>query len=269
MAQPATPLVPFVSGFVAAPAVWLLHLLAVYAVTGVVCARDASRRSVLNLDVVSFAVLLVTAVACVAIALSLARARRTGAAAGRSDAERFADALAIGLGLLSLVAVAWTASTALLVPACAGPGVEAAGPAPGAAGAALAPALATRAPRRRSARSRHAAAVLALLLACRPDVPDVQVLGGDAARGRALVASYHCGVCHAIPGVRHARGVVGPSLEGFARRAFIAGRLPNTPSHLVQWVRDPPSLDPRTAMPAVGLDEQEARDVAAYLYQLR
>jgi cytochrome c len=93
--------------------------------------------------------------------------------------------------------------------------------------------------------------------------------GGDAARGRTVVATYECGVCHQIPGVRAARGVVGPPLAAFGHRAFIGGMIPNSPGNLVRWVLDPPALDPRTAMPNLGLQEQEARDVAAFLYTLR
>jgi cytochrome c1 len=44
--------------------------------------------------------------------------------------------------------------------------------------------------------------------------------------------------------------------------------LPNTPQNLVAWIRDPPGIDPLTAMPASGMSEAEARDVAAYLYTL-
>ena len=53
------------------------------------------------------------------------------------------------------------------------------------------------------------------------------------------------------------------------RRAYIAGRLPNRPTMLTVWLRDPPPIDPETAMPALGLSEAEALDVAAYLYTLR
>lgn len=93
--------------------------------------------------------------------------------------------------------------------------------------------------------------------------------GGDPARGAALIQSYGCGSCHTIPGIRAAAGVVGPPLFFFSRRTYIAGELPNTPENLVRWVRDPPSVEPGTAMPVLGLDEQQARDVAAYLYTLR
>lgn len=91
---------------------------------------------------------------------------------------------------------------------------------------------------------------------------------GDVEHGRTLIASHSCGACHTIPGVTGARGVVAPPLTAFARRAFIAGRVPNTPANLVRWVRNPRQIDERTAMPDVGLRDEEARDVAAYLYAL-
>ena len=98
-----------------------------------------------------------------------------------------------------------------------------------------------------------------------------RVVGGDPAVGRILVAEprYGCGACHAIPEVPGARGVVGPPLEGFGARAFLAGQIPNRPGTLVAFLVDPPRLVPRTAMPAVGLDAEEARHVAAWLYTLR
>jgi cytochrome c1 len=38
---------------------------------------------------------------------------------------------------------------------------------------------------------------------------------------------------------------------------------------MVRWIVNPPFIDPLTAMPATGITEAEARDVAAYLYSLR
>jgi cytochrome c len=110
--------------------------------------------------------------------------------------------------------------------------------------------------------------------ACRGNNPEIAYAytvptGGDADRGKALILQFDCGSCHTIPGVRGARGLVGPPLLWFARRTFIAGLLPNSPANLVTWIRAPRSIEPRTAMPAVGLSEQQARDVAAYLYTLR
>jgi len=92
------------------------------------------------------------------------------------------------------------------------------------------------------------------------------VAGGDVRRGAQVIADFNCGSCHDIPGIRGAEGMVGPPLAHFARRSFIAGQLPNTPENLVRWVKDPPAVEPGTAMPALGLSDQQARDVAAYLY---
>lgn len=92
--------------------------------------------------------------------------------------------------------------------------------------------------------------------------------GGNPDRGVAVMREVGCGSCHTIPGVREARGKVAPPLTFFAERTFIAGRVPNTPSNLVLWIRNPPAIDPSTAMPRLGLSEQQARDVAAYLYTL-
>ncbi len=114
--------------------------------------------------------------------------------------------------------------------------------------------------------------LLMSLAACtggRADYEMSPMAGGDADRGAALISRFRCGSCHTIPGIRAADGVVGPPLFFFSRRVLIAGELPNTPENLIRWVRDPPSIEPGTAMPALGLDEEQARDVAAYLYTLR
>jgi cytochrome c len=92
--------------------------------------------------------------------------------------------------------------------------------------------------------------------------------GGTASEGERLIRQYGCGSCHTIPGVRAARGLVGPPLISFGRRTFIAGHVPNSPDNLVRWIMGPQSIDAGTAMPTLGLTEQQARDVAAYLYTL-
>lgn len=50
---------------------------------------------------------------------------------------------------------------------------------------------------------------------------------------------------------------------------YIAGLLTNTPEHMVRRIMDPPAVDPRTAMPDMDVTEDDARDIAAYLYTLR
>lgn len=93
--------------------------------------------------------------------------------------------------------------------------------------------------------------------------------GGVASRGEHVISMKHCGSCHTIPGIQGAQGLVGPPLVYFSRRTYIAGELPNNPENLVHWIRQPQSVEPTTAMPNLGLSEQQARDVAAYLYTLK
>lgn len=97
----------------------------------------------------------------------------------------------------------------------------------------------------------------------------LDIAGAHPERGRAAMARYGCGTCHAIPGVRGARGQVGPPLDRFGERALIAGQLPNRPAVLIGWLIDPPRLIPATGMPESGVTERDARDMAAYLYTLR
>lgn len=86
------------------------------------------------------------------------------------------------------------------------------------------------------------------------------------ANGRRLIASYGCGSCHSIPGVPGADATVGPSLDRFYQRSYIAGRLPNNLTNLVEWIQDPQQIKPSTAMPNLGVTANQAIDMAAYLY---
>lgn len=95
------------------------------------------------------------------------------------------------------------------------------------------------------------------------------VHGADASRGPDLMLAYGCTACHAIPGVAGANGSVGPPLGGFRHRAYVAGVLPNEPGGLVRWLVNPTVHAPNTAMPDLGVTEDHARDMAAYLYTLR
>jgi cytochrome c2 len=126
--------------------------------------------------------------------------------------------------------------------------------------------------RNRARRAAAAGAIaLALATSCtenRFGVGD-EVAGGDPERGRAAIARYGCGSCHRIPGVPGAEGSVGPPLDGISGRTYIAGRLTNTADHLVVWIRDPKTVDERTAMPDLGVNDQDARDIASYLYSLQ
>jgi cytochrome c2 len=91
---------------------------------------------------------------------------------------------------------------------------------------------------------------------------------GDPERGARLIDQIGCGSCHMIPGVDGAKGLVGPPLDHMGRRIFIAGLLRNTPGNMVTWLRDPQEVVPGNAMPDMGLSEEQARDITAYLYTL-
>jgi len=97
-----------------------------------------------------------------------------------------------------------------------------------------------------------------------PAAPDERV-----ARGRALIFEKGCGACHVIPGIRGALGLVGPPLLWWSRRTMIAGQLPNTPANLARWIQAPQLVEPNTAMPTLGLSEEQSQDIAAYLDTLQ
>jgi cytochrome c len=95
--------------------------------------------------------------------------------------------------------------------------------------------------------------------------------GSPAALGQQLIATKPCVGCHTIPGVPGATGTVGPNLAGVASRTKIAGGVvPNTgPDDLKKWILNPSALKPGTAMPNVGLTDDEATKIVAYLETLK
>lgn len=118
--------------------------------------------------------------------------------------------------------------------------------------------------RRRAARGVLAVGVTVAGACSKPQPP--RVPGGDAERGKSAIAAMGCGACHTVDGVPGAQGEVGPPLTGVARRSIIAGQLANTPDNMMRWIRDPQAIEPYSAMPNLGVSEQTARDIAAYLY---
>ena len=109
--------------------------------------------------------------------------------------------------------------------------------------------------------------IVVLALAACERLPDREALtGGDPKHGRSLIREFGCGSCHSISGVPGATATVAAPLEKLRSRVYLAGRFANTPQNLVAWIHDPRAMDPQTAMPAVGVDEKQARDIAAYLY---
>jgi cytochrome c len=91
---------------------------------------------------------------------------------------------------------------------------------------------------------------------------------GSAQRGRALLSAYGCTACHLIPGSA-ANGLVGPPLTKMGARSYIAGRFPNEPIDMEEWLHHPQTMKPGTAMPELAVTERDARDMASYLATLR
>ena len=105
-------------------------------------------------------------------------------------------------------------------------------------------------------------------MACAADEPLTLVEGGDPSRGAQSIQRQGCHACHRIPGIRGANSYVGPPLEGWSARQYIAGNMENTPDNLIEWIMNPQAIEPGTAMPDMNITEDEARDIAAYLYTL-
>jgi cytochrome c1 len=111
-------------------------------------------------------------------------------------------------------------------------------------------------------------------LACDPATPNYadqvkRMTRGDPNAGKLKIRNYGCYSCHTIPGVTGADAVVGPPLTHWAKRVYIAGEVPNTPENLQHWIQHPTQIEPKTAMPDMGVTEQDSRDISAYLYMIR
>lgn len=106
------------------------------------------------------------------------------------------------------------------------------------------------------------------LVACSAPKPNREVVGGDPERGKVAIKKYACGACHVIPGIEGANGRESHPLFGFANRGDIAQTVVNNPENLVRWIQKPTDIRPRTRMPIMGVSEQEAKDIASYLYTL-
>ncbi|HSS99806.1 MAG TPA: c-type cytochrome [Terriglobales bacterium] len=92
------------------------------------------------------------------------------------------------------------------------------------------------------------------------------VAGGDANTGKEKISYYGCPACHEIAGIRTAIGRVGPTLNHISRQSYLAGQLANTPQNMALWIQRPRNIQPHTAMPNMGVSDQDARDITAYLY---
>lgn len=95
-----------------------------------------------------------------------------------------------------------------------------------------------------------------------------QVGSGEAQIGKQLLTDYGCIGCHVVPGIRAEPAYVGPPLDHWGQRSYIAGALPNNQRNLVRWIVDPQDVEDGTAMPDLGVGQQDATNMAAYLLSL-
>jgi cytochrome c oxidase subunit 2 len=90
-----------------------------------------------------------------------------------------------------------------------------------------------------------------------------------AQRGRQIVESAPCALCHTIQGTQ-ASGRLGPDLTHLAgRRTLAAATLQNTPGNLGGWLLDPQGTKPGNQMPANPLAAGDLEAVLKYLESLR
>jgi cytochrome c oxidase subunit 2 len=95
------------------------------------------------------------------------------------------------------------------------------------------------------------------------------VQGGDPAKGAQVFLKNTCVNCHAIQGTT-ANAMVGPSLSHIGGRSIIgAGVMNNTPENLAKWIFNPQIVKPGVLMPGYQLNEDDMRNLVAYLEGLK
>lgn len=110
-------------------------------------------------------------------------------------------------------------------------------------------------------------------------LPFYQELNPQQQQGVQVILQRGCGSCHTIPNIPGASGTIGPNLgphdnvPPLSQRPMIAtypnGAVPNNSvDDLAKWIQNPGALKPGTAMPTLGLSQDEATAAAAYLYSI-
>jgi cytochrome c2 len=99
-------------------------------------------------------------------------------------------------------------------------------------------------------------------------------------QGMSVIEQSRCGACHVIPGIPNANGNFGPDLSAHGDVPQISGRgmiasyprgsVPNASTDdMAAWLARPTALKPGTAMPNLGLSQDDAAAAAAYLYAIQ
>ncbi|MGH7525250.1 MAG: cytochrome c oxidase subunit II [Gemmatimonadales bacterium] len=86
------------------------------------------------------------------------------------------------------------------------------------------------------------------------------------AKGEELFKTKACIGCHALNAVGAPKGLIGPNLANIGARSYVAaGTLKNTDENLARWIREPQTVKKGVLMPNLGVTEDEARALVAYL----
>jgi cytochrome c len=113
------------------------------------------------------------------------------------------------------------------------------------------------------------AVTLIALTACKPSgaarLWASETTGGIPEHGKKAIGKYGCTACHTIDGIS-SEAMVGPPLTRLAARSYLAGNMQNNAANLIRFIQHPRAVHKDTAMPEIGLTDEEARDIAAYLY---
>ena len=102
-----------------------------------------------------------------------------------------------------------------------------------------------------------------------PNVP------GDPENGRKLFTDSKfyppngCAACHTLKGYSTGAYPSAPNLTNVSLRPTLAGEsMRNGPAEMKAWILDPPSQKRDSRMPKLNVSDQEATDLAAFLYSL-
>ena len=113
----------------------------------------------------------------------------------------------------------------------------------------------------------------AAFISCGPSKADKrwasESTGGDPEHGQAALQKYGCIACHTIDGVRESQAMVGPPLTRMASRNYLAGNMQNNATNLIHFIQHPREVHNDTAMPEMGVTDEDARNIAAYLYTFK
>jgi len=86
------------------------------------------------------------------------------------------------------------------------------------------------------------------------------------AQGQKLFLMKGCVGCHSLVAYNAPKGLLGPNLANVGARTYIAaGTLPNDDQNLAHWIRFPQDVKHGVLMPNLGVTEDEAKALVAFL----